>query len=160
MPCTQAACLADELLQLPGPSAPASVAAAAARQLATLPAGGGGASGILTPLLSVSSAVDAGALLRVPPATLFSAFAGAAGGDSGGGSGGGVSSSAAGMSPAACLFTCLRSYPRNAGEVDGAKRLLEALLCRVADAAAQVAKRLAGLKVRRGAAQSERMHAA
>jgi hypothetical protein len=52
------------------------------------------------------------------------------------------------MSPATGLFTCLRSYPSNAGEADGARRILAALLGRVGEAVHQVAKRLAGLKVR------------
>jgi hypothetical protein len=52
------------------------------------------------------------------------------------------------MSPATGLFTCLRSYPNNAGEADGARRILTALLGRVGEAMHQVAKRLAGLKVR------------
>jgi hypothetical protein len=51
------------------------------------------------------------------------------------------------MSPATGLFTCLRSYPSNAGEADGARRILTALLGRVGEAVHQVAKRLAGLKV-------------
>lgn len=53
------------------------------------------------------------------------------------------------MSRAAGLFTCLRSYPTNAGEVEGAKRVLTGQLGRVSDAAHQVAKRLAALKVGR-----------
>lgn len=52
------------------------------------------------------------------------------------------------MSPAAALFTQLRSYPRNAGEIEGAKRVLWGVLGRVADAVHQVLKRLAALKVR------------
>jgi hypothetical protein len=59
-----------------------------------------------------------------------------------------VSAAAAAMSPATGLFTCLRSYPSNAGEADGARRILTALLGRVGEAVHQVAKRLAGLKVR------------
>eukprot|EP00878_Enallax_costatus_P008678 GHUV01009072.1.p1 GENE.GHUV01009072.1~~GHUV01009072.1.p1 ORF type:complete len:189 (+),score=48.96 GHUV01009072.1:1905-2471(+) len=50
------------------------------------------------------------------------------------------------MSPATGLFTCLRSYPNNIGEIDGAKRLLEGILERVAEATHQVAKRLAAMK--------------
>lgn len=51
------------------------------------------------------------------------------------------------MSPATGLFTCLRSYPNNMGEIDGAKRLLQGIMERVAEAMHQVAKRLAALKV-------------
>jgi hypothetical protein len=58
-----------------------------------------------------------------------------------------VSAAAAAMSPATGLFICLRSYPSNAGEAEGARRILAALLGRVSEAMHQVAKRLAGLKV-------------
>eukprot|EP00879_Flechtneria_rotunda_P009788 GHRR01010238.1.p1 GENE.GHRR01010238.1~~GHRR01010238.1.p1 ORF type:complete len:402 (+),score=186.96 GHRR01010238.1:50-1207(+) len=57
-----------------------------------------------------------------------------------------ISAVAAGMSPAVVLFTSLRSYPTNAGEIEGAKRVLEGVLGAVADAVHQVAKRLASLK--------------
>jgi hypothetical protein len=65
-----------------------------------------------------------------------------------------VSAAATAMSPATGLFTCLRSYPNNAGEADGARRILTALLGRVAEAMHQVAKRLAALKVRDMACKS------
>lgn len=58
-----------------------------------------------------------------------------------------VTAAAAGMSPATPLFTQLRSYPRNAGEAEGAKRVLWGVLGRVADAVHQVFKRLAAMKV-------------
>ena len=51
------------------------------------------------------------------------------------------------MSPATPLFTQLRSYPLNAGEAEGAKRVLWGVLGRVADAVHQVFKRLAAMKV-------------
>jgi hypothetical protein len=116
--------------------------AAATKQLAT--------TGLFAPLLSISSAVDAFTLLRIPPAALFASLSGsdAARGSSGSSGSSSVSAVAAkAMGPAAALFTCLRSYPRNVGEAEGARRLLTGLLGRVQEAVHQVAKRLAALKV-------------
>uniref|UniRef100_A0A383W2B8 Uncharacterized protein n=1 Tax=Tetradesmus obliquus TaxID=3088 RepID=A0A383W2B8_TETOB len=134
--------LCQELLTLPqGPLPPAAASAAAQAHAKR---------SVLAPLLCMAAAVDPLAVLRAG-----SGFFESLGGGSGGGGGGyapsgaaKVSAAAAGMSPATGLFTCLRSYPSNAGEADGARRILTALLGRVGEAMHQVAKRLAGLKVR------------
>jgi hypothetical protein len=105
-------------------------------------------SALLAPLLAISSAADAQRVMMA--VGLRSFFQGGGGGSSGSGSSGSVvSAAAAGMSPAAELFTATRAYPRNHGEVEGARAVLGGILGRVADVTHQVAKRLAGLKVRR-----------
>jgi hypothetical protein len=95
---------------------------------------------ILARPLSIYSAADATVILRALSLHTFFSSSGSSGGSV-------VTAAAAGMSPATPLFTQLRSYPRNAGEAEGAKRVLWGVLGRVADAVHQVFKRLAAMKV-------------
>jgi hypothetical protein len=98
---------------------------------------------ILAHPLSICSIGNASQILR---ACQMQRFFNSSGGSSSS-SGSVVTPAAAEMSPATALFTQLRSYPRNAGEVEGAKRVLQGVLGRIADAVHQVLKRLAAMKV-------------
>jgi len=107
---------------------------------------------VIAPLLCISSAADAAAITSAVSHGSFFSSSSSSGSSGGGGAGssGVVTAAGAAMSPATALFTQLRSYPRNAGEVEGAKRVLQGVLGRVADAVHQVMKRLAGFKVKGG----------
>jgi hypothetical protein len=102
-------------------------------------------SSVLAPLLAICSTADG---QRVMAAASTGAFFAKGGGHGGRGGSAVVSAAAAAMSPATELFTATRSYPNNRGEVEGARGVVWGILARVVDAAHQVAKRLAGLKVR------------
>lgn len=139
----QASALAREASTLPTAGTPPAAASAAATTHAR--------SGTLAPLLALASSADARVLLRAAAAgSLFAGGSAPASGASGGGRGGAssaVSAAAAGASRASGLFTSLRGFPGNQGELDGARHALCAALGRLSDALTQVAKRLVALKV-------------